>query len=116
MKSNEDNHRKGSSWLGPVALLAAAGAAGLWLWQTQGAYVPTGPAVALLALTAALGLAWLYRVRAARRLFAALDAYAEREGARAKPQRRRPLGTGKRVRAKRRLQAVRGLQGTGERA
>jgi hypothetical protein len=116
MKSNEDNNLKGSSWLGPVALLAAAGAGGLWLWQTQGAYVPPGPAVGLLALTATLAVFWLYRVRASRRLFAALDAYAEREGARAKPQRRRPSGTGKRVRAKRRLQGVTELQGTGEKA
>ena len=87
MKSNEAAQPKWTSWAGPVALLAATGAAGLWLWYTHGAYVPLGAAVGLLALTAALGVVWLYRVRAARRLFAALDAYAEKESARAE---RRP--------------------------
>ena len=68
---------------GPVGLLAAAGAAGLWLWQTHGASLPIGLAFGLLALTAALAVIWLYRIRASRRLIAALDAYAEKEVARA---------------------------------
>ena len=87
MKSNEIVYPKKASWSGPIALLAAAGAAGLWLWRTHGAYVPLGPTVGLLALTAALGVVWLYRVRAARHLFAAWDAYAKKELARAE---RRP--------------------------
>jgi hypothetical protein len=86
MRRNEGSHPKPASWAGPVVLLAAAGAAGLWLWQTHGADVPRWPAAGLLAL-AALGVVWLYRIRAARRLFAALDAYAEKEVARAE---RRP--------------------------
>jgi hypothetical protein len=87
MKSNEVAYPKWASWAGPVALLAAAGAAGLWLWWTPSAWVPLGPAVGLLVLTAALGVIWLYRVRAARNLFAVWDAYAEKELARAE---RRP--------------------------
>jgi hypothetical protein len=59
MKSKEGTHPKSASWAGPVALLAAAGAAGLWLWQTHGAYVPLWPAAGLLELTAALGVVWL---------------------------------------------------------
>jgi len=93
MKNNEDTHPKSASWAGPAALLAVAGAAGLWLWQTQGAYVPLG----LLALTAVLGAVWLYRVRAARRLFAALDAYAEKEVARARRRPRTPSAAGNRA-------------------
>jgi hypothetical protein len=97
MKSNENNHSKSASWAGPVALLAVAGTAGLWLWQTHAAYVPLGPAVGLLAFTAALGMAWLYRIRAARRLFAALEAYAEKEAARAERRRHTPSVTSNRV-------------------
>jgi hypothetical protein len=59
MKSNEFAFSKWASWAGSVALLAAAGAAGLWVWQAQGAYVPVRSAVGLLALTAALGVVWL---------------------------------------------------------
>jgi hypothetical protein len=87
VKSNKDSHPKATSWAWPVGLLAAAGVAGLWLWQTHDTYMSLGPAVGLLAPTAALGAVWLYRIRAARRLFAALDAYAEKEVARAE---RRP--------------------------
>jgi hypothetical protein len=91
MKRNEGTRSKSASWAGPVGLLAVAGAAGLWLWQAHGANVPLGPAVGLLALTVVLGVVWLYRVRAARRLFAALDAYAERELARAERRLHTPL-------------------------
>ena len=87
MKSNEVVYPRWASWAGPAALLAAAGAAGLGLWLTHGAYVPLGPAVGLLMLTAVLGVVWLYRVRAARHHFAVWDAYAEKELARAE---RRP--------------------------
>ena len=83
MKSNEVVYPKSASWARPIALLAAAGAAGLWLWRTHSAYVPLGPTVGLLVLTAALGVVWLYRVRAARHLFAAWDVYANQELARA---------------------------------
>jgi hypothetical protein len=90
MKSNESANPKWASWEGPVALLTVAGAVGLWLWQTQGDYVPLWPAVGLLALTAALGAVWLYRGRAARRFLAVLDAYAEQELTRAGGGRRSP--------------------------
>ena len=89
MKSNEGTHPKSASWAGPVGLLAAAGAATTWLWQTHGGYGPLGLVVGLLALGAALGVVWLYRIRAARRLYAAWDAYAEKELARA--ERRTPM-------------------------
>ena len=91
MKSNESAYPKSASWAGPITLLAAAGAAGLWLWRTHGAYVPLGPTVGLLALTAALGVVWLYRIRAARNLFAVWDAYAKKELARA--ERRLPTSS-----------------------
>jgi hypothetical protein len=88
MKSNEIAYPKSAYWAGPIALLATTGAAGLGLWCTHGAGVLLGSAVGLLMLTAALGVIWLNRVRAARHYFAAWDAYAERELARA--ERRRP--------------------------
>lgn len=84
MKSNQGAMM---SWAGPSALLAAAGAAGMWLWLTHGASVTPWLAVALLAL----GAAWLYRARSARRLFAAWDAYAALEQARAERRRLRPV-------------------------
>jgi hypothetical protein len=87
MKRNEGTHPKSASWAGPVGLLTAAGAAGLWFAQTHGADVPLWSALGLLALTAALGVVWLSRVRAGHRHFAALDAYAAKEAARAE---RRP--------------------------
>jgi hypothetical protein len=96
MKDNEGARARWTSWAGPGGLLAAAGAAGLWLWQTDGAFVPLWCGAGALAL-AALGVAWFGRVRAARRLFAALDAYAGRELARAARRPRVPAVTGKRV-------------------
>src|SRR5262245_24621619 len=83
MKSNESAYPKSASWARPAGLLAVAGVAGVWLGQTHDSYVLLGLAIGLVALTAALGVVWLYRVRAARRLFAALDAYAEKEATRA---------------------------------
>ena len=57
---------------------AAAGAIGLWLWQTVGLPAMLWPALVLIALSVTLGLAWRSRASAARP-FAAWDAYAERE-------------------------------------
>lgn len=79
MKSNEIAYLKWTSWAGPVALLAAAGAAGLWSWQAHSEYVLLRGAVGVVALTALFSAVWLYRIRTARRHFAALDAYAEQE-------------------------------------
>jgi hypothetical protein len=84
MTTNEGAPAKWASWAGPVTLLAVDGAAGLWMWQTRGTFVPLWSAVVLLATAAVLGAAWLYRVRASRRLSAALNAYAEQELARAR--------------------------------
>jgi hypothetical protein len=83
MKSNENAYPKRAFWAGLVMLPVA----GLWLWQTQGGYMPLGLVVGLLTLSAAFGAVWLYRLRAAHRHVAALDAYAEKELARAE---RRP--------------------------
>ena len=83
MKSSQGAQPTRAVGAGSVALLAATGAAGLWLWPTHGAFEPFWSVVGLLALSAALGGVWLYRLRAARRLFSALDAYAEQELARA---------------------------------
>src|SRR5205823_4505008 len=90
MKSNTRARPRSASWAGPLALLAVAGAAELGLCWLPATPVPRWPGAGLLALAAVLGLVWLYRVRAARRLFAVLDAYAERELARAKPRGRTP--------------------------
>jgi hypothetical protein len=79
MKSNEIAYPKRAFWTGLVMLPVA----GLWLWQTQGGYMALGLVVGLLALSAVFGGVWLYRSRAAHRHFAALDAYAEKELARA---------------------------------
>jgi hypothetical protein len=92
MKSNEVRQSKSASWAGPVALLASAGTAGPWLWQTQGGYV----SLSLLALAVALGVVWLQHVYATRRHFAAWDAYAEQELARAERQPHTPPKRGHR--------------------
>ena len=60
----------------PVTLLRAVD---LWVWLAQGDGVAALPGAAAFIFTAILGISWLSRVRAARRLHAALDAYAERE-------------------------------------
>jgi hypothetical protein len=82
MTNNERVQPRSAPGVGLVALLAAVGAAGLWLGQALGLLV------GLLALAAALGGVWLYRARADRRLFAALDAYAQMELTRAARRRR----------------------------
>lgn len=79
MKSNIVAYRKWASWIGLVALLAAGGTAGLWLWQSHGASMPLRLAVGLIVLMTVCGAIWFYRLRSDRRLFAALDAYAEKE-------------------------------------
>src|SRR4051812_48836783 len=69
----------------PVASAAAvlgAGVAGLRLHPTDGSPGRALLAAGVLALTSALGVVWQSRARGARRLKAALDAYAEREIAR----------------------------------
>lgn len=97
MMSNQGGQTRSGSWAGPMALLAAAAAAGLGLWQTLGGHATLPLAVGLLVLAAALGVFWLYRVRAARRFVAALDAYAERELARAERRPHAPPPTGDRA-------------------
>src|SRR5262245_6175000 len=105
MKSNEGAHPRSASWAWPVGLLAAAGAVGLWLGQADAVDVLLPAAVALLALAAALGVGWLYRARKARRLLAALDAYAEKEVARAERRPHLSSVTGDRALARQRRNA-----------
>jgi hypothetical protein len=59
--------------------VAFLGALGLWFWLMNGNEVATVLGAAALILTAILVIVWHSRVRAARRLHAALNAYAERE-------------------------------------
>jgi protein-S-isoprenylcysteine O-methyltransferase Ste14 len=63
------------SQLGTALLLGAGFGIGLWLWVTQGARF----AGVVLAVTILSGIVWQYRVYAARRWHALMDAYAERE-------------------------------------
>jgi hypothetical protein len=77
-----------------AAALAAGVVGGLWLRPADGRGWQALVAAAVLAVTAVLGVVWLWRARAVRRLNAALDAYAAREIARA-----RHLPAPKRVRA-----------------
>jgi hypothetical protein len=81
MKSHLKDRFPTVSLLGPAVFLLSGGAAGLWLVLAQDGEQVL-PAVLVLAMTAVLGAVWLVRVRAARRLLATLDAYAEREIAR----------------------------------
>ncbi len=70
-----------------VAFLAAAGAVGLWLWLARG----DGPALLAaeaLVIVVPLLAVWRWRARSARRWSAAVNAYAEREMARAGRQAR----------------------------
>jgi hypothetical protein len=90
MTNIEGAQPRSAPWAGPAALLAAVGAAGLWLGQAGGADLPVGLLAGLLALAAALGVVWLHGARTARRLFAALDAYVEQELTRAARQPRGP--------------------------
>lgn len=87
MKSNEIAYPKWASWTGSV-VLATTGLAGLGFWMLQDASLPLRVVGGLVVLVVAFSAVWLYRIRAARRRFAVLDAYAERELDRAR--RRRP--------------------------
>jgi hypothetical protein len=99
MEKRLTNGRKVASLVWPAVLLVAGVAAGLWLALGQcGAQVV--PAVVVLAVSALLGVVWLVRYRATRRLHAALDAYAEMDLARAR-----------RRKALRRLRAASGRRG-----
>src|SRR5579871_5122180 len=97
MNSYGVDYPRWTSWAGPVGVLAAVGAAVLGLWITQGASLPLRSAVGLAILVLASLAIWAYRIRAARRLFAALDAYAERELERAKRRRRATRSRNKRA-------------------
>lgn len=94
MNDNNGTRTGRISWAGRAALVlagAAAGAAGLWLWQTGGAAVTLWPTLGVLTLAAPIGLVWRTRASADRRLFAAWDKYAEQELARGpvrRPRRR----------------------------
>jgi hypothetical protein len=84
MKNTRIGRRTPWSLVGwSAAFVAAAGAVGLWLWLARG----DGPALlAAEALVIAVPLlaAWRWRARAARRWSAAVNAYADREIARAR--------------------------------
>jgi hypothetical protein len=83
MENNRIGRRTPLSLAGPAAFLAAAGAVGLWLWLARG----DGPAllaVEALAVAVPLLAFWRWRARAARRWSAVVNAYADREIARAR--------------------------------
>jgi len=84
MEKNEIGHDKPISLIGPTAILGASGAVGLWLWLAQGVSLQVLLAPAVLLLAAALIIVWQSRARAARRLRAVVDAYADREIARSR--------------------------------
>jgi hypothetical protein len=86
MTNNWNGRRKAGSLVWPAALFGSGGAAGLWLGMAQGS-AQVLPAAAVLAVTAVFGAVWLSRYRAARRLNAAVEIYAERELARARRRR-----------------------------
>jgi hypothetical protein len=88
MTNNVTARRIPSSLGWTSAFFGAGGAAGLWYWLAQGDRLQMALAVAGLALAAVLGIVWQVRARSASRFQAALDAFAEREIARA------PHGTG----------------------
>ncbi len=74
-------------WLATFCTAAVVGAeliGALWFRPVDGRNRQALLAAAALALTAVLGFVWQSRARAARRWNAALDAYAEREIARAR--------------------------------
>ncbi len=67
------------------------GAVSVWAWLADSISAQVMVAAAVLILAAVFGILWQSRARAARRLRAALDAFAEREMARAR--RRNPPKT-----------------------
>jgi hypothetical protein len=78
MEHNSIKWGKAVALIRLAAFVGFAGAAGLWLAlaqdRVQGLW-----AAAVLAVTVVVGTIWLARDRAARRLNAAMNAYAERE-------------------------------------
>lgn len=84
MENNLTGHRKPRFvvWLVPFysALVLGAGiVGGLWLQPVDGRGWQALAVAMVVALTAVLGIAWQLRARAARRLQAAMDAFAERQ-------------------------------------
>jgi hypothetical protein len=75
----QSSRRKSSFWVWLAVPLGSAGGGALWFGVVPGVHLPPLGTGAVLALAAFWGLVWLGRVRAARRLTAAMDAYAERE-------------------------------------
>jgi hypothetical protein len=83
----------GIAWLAgvcAVAILGAGVAGELWLRTAVGGVWPALLPAAFVGLASVLGIVWWMRVRASRRWNAAVDAYAEREIARAQ---HRPVPT-----------------------
>jgi hypothetical protein len=85
MKYNRIDRRGSVLRLGLAALLVSGGVAGFWGALAQGG-MTAWLTSALLAVAVALGAVWQLHTRAARRLQATWDAYAEREIARAARQ------------------------------
>ncbi|HZY90645.1 MAG TPA: hypothetical protein VFE78_37830 [Gemmataceae bacterium] len=84
MTNNWVARRTPLSLLGAAAVLGAAGAVGLWSWLARGGGVQAPLAAAALAGAVLLGIVWQRHARATRRWNAAVNAYAEREIARAR--------------------------------
>ena len=84
MRNNSTYRRTRTSLIKLGALLGAAGAAGIWFWLSRRGGTPGWAAPAILGPAAVLGILYQLRARAARRLRAALDAFAEREMAQAR--------------------------------
>jgi hypothetical protein len=79
MDLHRNGHRKLFRLLRTAVFLGLAGTLGWWIWERE--HDPVRGTLLLVALVA-LTIPWLFwrsRARAARRLHAAWDAYAERE-------------------------------------
>ena len=76
MKNHRIGRRELAFLVWPVTWLAAVGT---WLWTGQTDAVSGLVGAAVLILVGILWIVWLSRARAARRLHAVMDAYAERE-------------------------------------
>jgi hypothetical protein len=92
MEHNSISWRKAVPVIRLAALVGFGGASGLWLALAQEG-VQALSAAAVLAVTMIFGTVWLSRDRAARRLHAAMEAYAERELGRARLGRFRRAAT-----------------------
>jgi hypothetical protein len=82
MRNNWVSRRTPRSLLWPAALLAA-GSVGLWLWLARGDGLALLAAEALIIALPLLAF-WRWRARAARRWSEVVNAYADREIARAR--------------------------------